>query len=177
LDRITRTTTSFKPMHRREPQRNPRLDREPGGALPAGVVRFARKSPGAPAARYVPTHCRRAHPVTPRASPSPAREGRFPSWGAKGALPAGRQVPWFCLRPSPEPPPRPTPGRSSFLPANVGNRSSNSTTPSQTNPLKIQFPTSRGAAYSGARNSGRRSPAPVLTTSSRKRRASNLFCD
>jgi len=100
-------TTSSNRTRRLAPTNDSRLDREPGGALPAGVVRFARRSPGAPAARYVPAHRRQAHSVTLRASPSPARKGRFSSWGTKGA--ALVLPPLLPLNPS-----RPTPLKIQF---------------------------------------------------------------
>jgi hypothetical protein len=94
-------TTSFKPTRRIAPTNDSRIDCEPGGALPAGVVRLALHPPSAPMGRHAgacswptTTHAHRSGPLR-------ASNAAFSRWGTKGALPAGRQVPWFCLRPSP----------------------------------------------------------------------------
>ena len=70
-------TTSCNPTGRMAPIEDSRLDREPGGALAACVVRFASKPLPAPVVPRPPALFCRADPVTPRVLPPPAAESLF----------------------------------------------------------------------------------------------------
>jgi hypothetical protein len=109
-------TTSCSPTRRSEPEKNSRLDREPGGALPAGVVRFAHYPPSAPTGRHAGACSWPTTTQARRSGPLRASNAAFSRWGTKGAA--------LVLPPSlPQTPTRPNPLKIQFPTNNFADES------------------------------------------------------